>query len=67
MFLPFVVVGELRRPDHAPLRKGLSAAPKPGHAHSTNDLWIAALVLQYDLVPHDRDRHFEHLSQILRI
>jgi len=32
----------------------------------TNDLWIAALVLQHDLVLHARDRHFDHLPQIVR-
>lgn len=32
----------------------------------TNDLWIAALVLQHDLVLCDRDRHFDHLPQIPR-
>jgi tRNA(fMet)-specific endonuclease VapC len=32
----------------------------------TNDLWIAALVLQHDLILHSRDRHFDHLPQILR-
>ena len=32
----------------------------------TNDLWIAALVLQHDLVLCDRDRHFDHLPQIVR-
>lgn len=32
----------------------------------TNDLWIAALVLQHNLVLHSRDRHFDHLPQILR-
>lgn len=32
----------------------------------TNDLWIAALVLQHNLVLHSRDRHFGHLPQILR-
>jgi predicted nucleic acid-binding protein len=30
----------------------------------TNDLWIAALVLQHDLVLCARDRHFDHLPQI---
>lgn len=30
----------------------------------TNDLWIAALVLQHDLVLCARDRHFENLPQI---
>ena len=33
----------------------------------TNDLWIAALVLQHNLTLHDRDRHFEHLPQIARV
>ena len=33
----------------------------------TNDLWIAALVLQHNLRLHDRDRHFEHLPQIVRV
>jgi len=32
----------------------------------TNDLWIAALVLQHNLVLHSRDRHFDHLPQIVR-
>jgi tRNA(fMet)-specific endonuclease VapC len=31
----------------------------------TNDLWIAALVLQHNLVLCARDRHFQHLPQIL--
>ncbi|MCZ7686730.1 MAG: type II toxin-antitoxin system VapC family toxin [Sandaracinaceae bacterium] len=30
----------------------------------TNDLWIAALVLDHDLVLYSRDRHFEHLPQL---
>jgi tRNA(fMet)-specific endonuclease VapC len=33
----------------------------------TNDLWIAALVLQHNLRLHDRDRHFGHLPQIVRV
>jgi tRNA(fMet)-specific endonuclease VapC len=33
----------------------------------TNDLWIAAVVLQHSLRLHDRDRHFEHLPQIVRV
>jgi tRNA(fMet)-specific endonuclease VapC len=33
----------------------------------TNDLWIAALVLQHNLRLHDRDRHFNHLPQIVRV
>ncbi len=31
-----------------------------------NDLWVAALVLQHDLVLCARDRHFDHLPQIVR-
>ena len=33
----------------------------------TNDLWIAALVLQHDLSLCTRDRHFDHLPQVLRV
>jgi tRNA(fMet)-specific endonuclease VapC len=33
----------------------------------TNDLWIAALALQHDLVLCTRDRHFDHIQQIPRI
>ena len=33
----------------------------------TRDLWIAALVLQHDLVLHSRDRHFDQLPQISRV
>jgi tRNA(fMet)-specific endonuclease VapC len=33
----------------------------------TNDLWIAALVLQHDLALCARDRHFDHLPQIVRV
>lgn len=33
----------------------------------TNDLWIAALVLQHNLALHDRDRHFDQLPQIVRL
>ena len=33
----------------------------------TNDLWIAALVLQHNLRLHDRDRHFDHMPQIVRV
>lgn len=32
----------------------------------TNDLWIAALVLQHGLVLCARDRHFDHLPQIVQ-
>ena len=33
----------------------------------TNDLWIAALVVQHDLLLYARDRHFDHLPQISRV
>ncbi|MCU0241905.1 MAG: type II toxin-antitoxin system VapC family toxin [Vicinamibacteria bacterium] len=32
-----------------------------------NDLWIAAVVLQHNLMLHDRNRHFDHLPQIVRV
>ena len=32
----------------------------------TNDLWIAALALQHDLILLSRDAHFRHLPQIER-
>ena len=33
----------------------------------TNDMWIAALVLQHDLTLYARDSHFDRLPQIRRI
>ena len=33
----------------------------------TNDIWIAASVLQHDLVLCARDKHFDHLGQIPRV
>lgn len=33
----------------------------------TNDLWIAALVLQHDLQLFARDRHFDHIEQLPRV
>ena len=32
----------------------------------TNDIWIAALVVQHDLALFARDRHFDHLPQLER-
>jgi tRNA(fMet)-specific endonuclease VapC len=32
----------------------------------TNDMWLAALVLQHNVVLHARDAHFDHLPQIPR-
>lgn len=33
----------------------------------TNDMWIAALVLQHNLALHARDAHFDHVPQIARV
>ena len=33
----------------------------------TNDMWLAALVLQHNLALHARDKHFDHLPQIVRV
>ena len=40
---------------------------KQGTPISTNDIWLAALVLQHNLVLHARDRHFDYLPQIIRV
>ena len=44
----------------AQLRK--QATPIP-----TNDIWIAALVVQHDLFLLARDKHFDHLPQLPRL
>jgi tRNA(fMet)-specific endonuclease VapC len=33
----------------------------------TNDMWLASLVLQHNLVLHARDRHFDPLPQLVRV
>jgi len=33
----------------------------------TNDMWLAALALQHNLVLHARDKHFDALPQIVRV
>jgi tRNA(fMet)-specific endonuclease VapC len=40
---------------------------KQGTPIPTNDMWLAALVLQHNLTLHARDRHFDHLPQIVRV
>jgi predicted nucleic acid-binding protein len=40
---------------------------KQGTPIPTNDMWLAALALQHDLALHDRDKHFDHLPQLVRI
>ena len=39
---------------------------KQGTPIPTNDLWLAALVSQHDLMLLARDRHFDHLPQLPR-
>ena len=39
---------------------------KQGTPIPTNDLWLAALVSQHNLILFARDRHFDHLPQIPR-
>jgi tRNA(fMet)-specific endonuclease VapC len=95
VYLPFIVVGELRagfaagkrQAEHERLLRRLllkdgvevlfadeqtthhyaqayAQLRRQGTPIPTNDLWIAALVLQHDLALCTRDRHFEHLPQI---
>jgi len=40
---------------------------KQGTPIPTNDIWIAALVLQHNLGLHSRDAHFDHLPQLVRL
>src|SRR5437762_3001002 len=40
---------------------------KQGTPIPTNDMWLAALVLQHNLALHARDRHFDHLPQLIRV
>jgi len=40
---------------------------KQGTPIPTNDMWIAAIVLQHSLVLSARDAHFEALPQLVRI
>ena len=40
---------------------------KQGTPIPTNDMWLAALVLQHNLVLHARDKHFDRLPQLVRL
>jgi tRNA(fMet)-specific endonuclease VapC len=40
---------------------------KQGTPIPTNDMWLAALVLQHNLALHARDGHFDHLPQLVRV
>jgi len=98
VFIPFIVLGELRagfaagariRENQAMLtrilqRPAVSALYADGdttHHYAaiylqlrrqgtpvpTNDLWIAALAVQHELVLFSRDPHFQHVAQIARM
>lgn len=40
---------------------------KQGTPIPTNDMWLASLVLQHSLALHARNRHFDHLPQLVRV
>lgn len=40
---------------------------KRGRPIPTNDIWIAAISMQHDLVLFDRDRHFDQIPQLARL
>ncbi len=40
---------------------------KQGAPIPVNDIWIAALAIQHDLLLYSRDKHFDNLAQIARI
>ena len=81
VWLPFIVLGELRAGfavgsqgprNEAVLRRfllkpGVGQLRKQGTPIPTNDMWIAALVLEHSLVLCARDAHFDALAQITRI
>lgn len=98
VFLPFVVVGELRAgfalgrrgaENERVLRRFLQKAGvhllladdqttfhyasvfrhlrERGTPVPTNDMWIASLVLEHNLVLHARDEHFDRLPQLPRV
>lgn len=98
VFLPFVVIAELRagfahgrrQADNERILRRFLLKPGVGvvfaddqttHHYAavfkqlrrqgtpipTNDMWLAALTLQHNLVLHARDRHFDHLPQLVRV
>ncbi len=40
---------------------------KQGTPIPSNDMWLAALVLQHNLALHARDEHFDRLPQLVRV
>jgi len=98
IFIPFIVLGELRagfmagsraRENQAMLTRILQrptvstlyADSETTHHYAsvylqlrhqgtpipTNDLWIAALAIQHELVLYSRDPHFQHVAQLARL
>ena len=55
------------RPNDASLASVYRQLRKQGTPIPTNDMWLAALVLQHNLALHARDRHFDHLAQLVRV
>ena len=49
---------------YAAVRNQLKRAGTPIPA---NDMWVAALVLQHALTLYARDKHFDHLPQLMRM
>jgi len=49
---------------YADLLVGLHQAGTP---IPTNDIWIAALTIQHDLVLFTRDKHFDHVPRLARV
>ena len=98
IYLPFIVLGELRagflkgtraseneaalqRFLHEPTVRTLypddsttqhyaaiyAQLRKQGTPLPTNDMWIAAMAWQHKLTLYARDKHFDHLPQLMRI
>lgn len=44
-----------------------AALRQKGRPIPTNDLWIAALAIQHDLVLFGRNAHFDHVARLARI
>lgn len=40
---------------------------KQGTPIPANDIWVASLILQHNLALHARDKHFDHLPQLVRV
>lgn len=81
IWLPYVVLGELGagfalgtvgKKNEAKLTEFLNsprvrALYRQGTPIPTNDLWIAALAVQHDLMLLSSDAHFSKIAQIMRL